>query len=173
MEALKEILMMTIPAVIVLYAVFLVVRSLIGKEFSAQLANMKLENSKTVLPNRLQAYERMAIYLERITPNNLILRLNENGYTVAQLRELLIVSIREEFQHNLAQQVYVSDTAWEMVRTAQENMVSLIKEASVDIDPEAPSIELAKRIFEKVMEMQQEPTAEALRVLKNEIRTLF
>jgi hypothetical protein len=173
MEPIFDLLKITVPAGIVLYAMYLTVKSFMNRQFRETLTNLQLENSKTTLPLRLQAYERMAIFLERITPNNLITRLNESSLNVAQFQHLLINEIKQEFYHNLSQQIYMSDEAWSMVRQAMEDIISMINTAARELKPEAPSLELARKLFEMVLAQENDRISEALRFVKNEIRTMF
>lgn len=173
MDAFIDFLQITIPAGLVLYAVFLIVRSFLNKQFQETNAKIKLENTQATLPLRLQAYERMAIFLERISPNNLISRLNDGSYNVAQFQHILVNEIKQEFYHNLSQQIYMSDQAWNLTRQAMENTISLVNSSADNLDPEAPSIQLAKKIFEYVLSSEVNHINNALTFLKDEIRTIF
>ncbi len=173
MEIVIDFLQIVIPAGLVLYAVFLIVRSFLNKQFQENHMQLRADTTKTALPLRLQAYERMAIFLERITPNNLISRLNDGSYNVAQFQHILVHDIKQEFYHNLSQQIYMSDEAWELTRQAMENTISTINHAAQGLDPEAPSIDLARKIFEQVLSSDTNHIAQALKFLKDEIRTIF
>ncbi|MEN7549166.1 hypothetical protein AAG747_14680 [Rapidithrix thailandica] len=173
MDAFIDILKITLPAVIVLYAVYLIVKSFLQKQFEITLNNLKRDSNKEVLPLRLQAYERMAIFLERITPNNLITRLNDGSYNVSQFQNILTHEIRQEYNHNLSQQIYMSDEAWELIRKAKEDMISIVNNSARECKPEGPSVELAKKIFELVLEQERDSPSEALNYIKKEIRDIF
>lgn len=69
---------------------------------------------------RLQAAERFALYLERINPGRLVMRLHRSGMTAAMLQNEILRTIREEFDHNLSRQVYVSEGAWELIKNARQ-----------------------------------------------------
>ena len=173
MEILIEFAKILIPAGLVLYAMFLTVKSFLGKEMESKLLDLKMRNSDTILPIRLQAYERVCLFLERITPNNLIRRVNDNNFSARQLQEVLLNEIRNEFNHNLSQQVYMSDESWNLVKNAMEEVVVVINASANDMAPEAKSIDLSKRIFESLMERNADSTSNALTFVKNEIRQVF
>lgn len=173
MEIVTDLLKILLPAAIVLYAMFLTVRSFLRKEMHQKQIELKMKNSETVLPIRLQAYERISLLLERIAPNNLIVRLNDSSYTAQQLHHMLLSDVREEFSHNLSQQVYMSDEAWNLVRNAVEGITSEINQAAREVDKEAKSLELAKKIMEKWLQKEQDPIAYALSYIKQEIRASF
>ena len=75
MEYITDLIQLIVPAALVLYAMYLVIKSFLQKDFDKRLIELKIKNSETVLPLRLQAYERMALFLERISPNNMLLRM--------------------------------------------------------------------------------------------------
>ncbi|GAA4820356.1 hypothetical protein [Algivirga pacifica] len=172
-EALKDIVLITLPAAIVLYAVYMVIKAFISRELNGQVSKIKLEHSKTTLPLRLQAYERMILYLERIAPNSIIPRLNSKEFNVAELQHLLIANIREEFNHNLAQQIYIEESTWNIIRDTQEQLIVLINESANTLKADAPSYELSKKIIETIIERDTDPTQYARSLVHQEVKTLL
>ncbi len=152
---------------------YLTVSSFIKKDLVQKELDIRSETTKTLLPIRLQAYERMAFFLERISPYNLLIRLNGRTENVAEFQQLMLAEIREEFSHNLSQQVYMSDEVWTVVKNAMNETVALINLSSKEIAPDAPAIELAKRIFEIIMNKSVNPSDEALKIVKQEMREQF
>ena len=173
MELVADLVKIILPAGLVLWAMYLTVSSFIKKDVVEKELAIKSETTKMLLPIRLQAYERMALFLERISPNNLLIRLNGQTPNVVSFQQLMLSEIREEFSHNLSQQVYMSDEAWTMVKNAMNETVALINLSARELAPEAPALELSKRVFEVVMEKNVNPSDEALRVIKQEIRVNF
>ena len=86
MEVILDIVKIVLPAGLVLYAVYLIVRSFIGKEIEKIKLEVRGKSIETVLPNRLQAYERMVLFLERMNPSNLLVRLNTGNYSAREFR---------------------------------------------------------------------------------------
>ncbi len=173
MEQIADLIKIIAPASLVLYAVFLVVKSFLNKEYEKKVLDIKMENTKIVLPIRLQAYERMCLFLERVSLNNLIIRVNDPSFNSLQLQQTMLQEIRNEYNHNLSQQVYMSDEAWNMVKKAMEDIVSLINTASEHVSNESRGIELAKKIFEIHLNRTTDSLGGALLYLKSEIRTVF
>lgn len=191
MDVIIEIIKILLPAGLVLYAMYLVVRSFVYKEIQEakaasetdqqrQLAELQLKkqevelkNKEQILPIRLQAYERMCLFLERISPAQLIPRLNNQELNVGLMQHLLIQEIRNEFAHNLAQQIYISNDAWLMVRKAMEETILLINNSSLELADEAPGYELSKKILENAHQLGINPTEDSLNFIKDEIRDLF
>ncbi len=173
MDALIEYGKILIPASVVLYAVYLMVRSFINKEIELKKLEVRSRSIETILPNRLQAYERMCLFLERISPPNMLLRLNNPGYSAREFHKLLLDEIRNEYNHNVSQQIYMSEEVWNMIKNSKEDLTILINEASSRMEAEATSLDLARKIFELTLEKKVEPLGHALSELKKEIQQVF
>lgn len=172
-EIFGDLLKILLPAGIVLYAMYLTVKAFISKDFDKKLVELKLKNTEVVLPIRLQAYERMCLFLERISPHNLVLRVNDPMHTVASLHHQLLQEIRNEYAHNMSQQVYMSDQAWMHIKGAMDDIISIINNASEGQSREGRGIDLSRAILERLMQLPEDPSAKALRFIKNEIRQVF
>ncbi len=127
----------------------------------------------TILPLRLQAYERFVLFLERIHPSNLVMRLNNPGLTALQMQSLLIRTIREEFEYNLSQQLYISGNAWELVKNAKEASIALINNATGGLPEDAMSSDLVKKIFDLAINRGKLPVETALDEIKKELQGMF
>lgn len=173
MEIAIEFAKLILPAAAVLYAMYLTIKSFLEKEMAEKISLVKTQNASVITPIRLQAYERLCLFLERIMPNNLILRLNDSAYSYKEFQQILIAGVREEFNHNLSQQVYVSNEVWELTRNAMEDVVMTINKAANKMPEKARSMDLAKKIFEIQMEKQADPVSMALAALKQEVRINF
>ena len=130
-----------------------------------------IENLRVINPIRLQAYERLALFLERITPNSLVLRCYQPGMDLKVLQGVMTKNIRDEFEHNLSQQVYISSEAWSIIKEAKEEMINIINSSAVKIDDSADISNLVGVIFESIA--QKNPVDSALEFLKKEIRKTF
>lgn len=173
MELVTEFAKLLIPAAVVLYAMYLVVKSFLEKELQKQHLEIRGKSIETVLPNRLHAYERICLFLERINPNNLIVRLNQGEYTANEFKHILVHEVREEYNHNVSQQLYMSEESWTLVVHAKEDLINTINKAAESLDEKATSVDLAKLVFEKTMQKEKDPVQEALRFVKSEIRQTF
>src|SRR3954469_13876678 len=100
MEVLIEFVKILLPASIVLYAAYLLVRSFIQKEIELKKLEVRGRSMETILPNRLQAYERMTLFLERMAPQNLLVRLNTVNMPSSEFHQMLLAEIRNEYNHN-------------------------------------------------------------------------
>lgn len=173
MNAIIEFGKILIPASVVLYAVYLVVKSFISREIELKKLEVRSRAIETVLPARLQAYERMTLFLDRIEPQNLLIRLTNPGLSARDFQKILLDEIRNEYNHNASQQVYMSEEVWSLIRNAKEELIILINEASMRVAGEASSIDLSKKIFEMSMDKKVDLINHALSEVKKEISQLF
>ena len=173
MDILLDLIKIVIPAAIALYAVYLIVKSFLNRELEKKVLDIRMKNSEIVLPIRLQAYERMCLFMERISPNNLVIRLNDPGYSAREFQQVLLNDIRQEYNHNLSQQVYMSDESWNLTKSAMEDIVVVINSAAGNLNGEGSSMDLSKMIIEIMLEKKEDPVSAALTHMKDEIRQIF
>jgi hypothetical protein len=98
----------------------------------------------------------------------LLVRVQPGTLSAREYHTLLNLTIRQEFEYNLSQQIYVSAEAWQMITTAKNALVSIINQTSNSLDPQASAVDLAKRILEQTLQMETIPTTAALNFLRNE-----
>jgi len=173
MEPFLDLVKILVPASVVLYAVYLIVRSFIARELELKKLEIRSRSIETVLPSRLQAYERMTLFLERTSPQNLLVRLNTPGLSARDFHRMLLEEIRNEYNHNVSQQVYIGEGVWSLIKNAKEDLTLQINEAASQVPHDASSIELAKRIFELALGKNVDPIGHALSELKREIQQTF
>ncbi|MEQ9403083.1 MAG: hypothetical protein RIM99_05815 [Cyclobacteriaceae bacterium] len=173
MEMVYDLLKITIPAILVLYLAYLLVRSFLQKQLDEIAFGVRQKNQEIVVPIRLQAYERIVLLLERITPGNLLSRLGNSDYSAEEFQQILIHEIRNEVNHNLSQQVYMSDSAWTYVTTAVEQTISLINSSVSGLDQKAKGIELAKAVLENAAREEMDTSGQAIKFIKEEIQQIF
>ena len=173
MDALIEFGKILIPASVVLYAAYLFVRSFIQKDIDLKKLEIRGRSIETVLPSRLHAYERMTLFLERMSPQNLLVRLNTGSIPAKEFQQLLLAEVRNEYNHNVSQQVYISEEVWELIKNAKEDLIVSINDAASEMGEQASSLDLSKKIFEKTMGKTVDPLAHALSELKREVQRIF
>jgi hypothetical protein len=173
MELLLDILQITIPALMVFLASFFVLRGLLSNEQDKRRQELILQNSRTVTPIRLQAYERIVLFLERISLESLLVRSNTPGMTAEQLHSALLNTIRSEFEHNLSQQIYMTQQAWEVVKNARSNTIKLINTEFEKTNEQSTSLEFSRMLLSRVMDLEKEPTRTAIEYIKNEVNRLI
>jgi hypothetical protein len=172
MEYVFELLKITIPALTVFLTVYVLLREFLSKQYEKSVLDFKQAQMKTTLPLRLGAYERLSMLCERISLPNLIMRLRTQESTVETLQYALMMAVQQEFEHNITQQVYVSENLWAIIKIAKEDTLGCVNEAAQSLDPKAPSAELITSLI-KVMSGLVQPLDQALVAIKNEASILY
>ncbi len=128
---------------------------------------------KHFFPLQVEAYQRMVLLLERIAPNNMIMRLNNPGLPARAFQQKLLENIRQEYEHNLAQQIFVSPEAWKRVQSSKEEVLKIINMAATKLEPTALANDLSKGVFEITAQLNAQPTEQAIDFLKAELNELI
>lgn len=170
MEIALEILKYTFPALLMLLLTYLMLSNFLDNEENRRNYMLKREVRKNALPTRLQAYERITLFLERITPNSLLVRVPAKNLTALEYQALLLKSIRDEYEYNLSQQIYISEEAWRLVVTAKSATVSIINKIAAETKPDSSGIDLSKNILNHTLEIGVFPTRSAIHFIKGEIK---
>lgn len=165
------IIIAVVPSLIVAVGAYFIVRYFVENEQKKRILELKYESKNHILPMRLQAYERMAMFLERIEPNQLIFRVNNPELTAYQMQTILLATIRSEYEHNLSQQIYISAEVWDAIKNAKERVVNIINLAAGKLPDGAMATDLHTHIFEAIAE--NSPTASAMLQLKKEMSLLY
>jgi hypothetical protein len=128
------------------------------------------DSQKNTLPIRLQAYERMALFLERIAIPSLVVRVAPKNSNKNDYENLLVKSIENEFEHNLSQQIYMTDECWNIIKAAKSATIQMIRKAGMSESDSADK--LREDILNETME-KSSPSATALSYVKKEIGELW
>ncbi len=174
MDALIEILKIILPAGAVFVAVYFLVQRFLDNDQKRREHELKKATQATITPLKIQAYERVVIFLERIHPNSLVIRVNKHGMNAQQLQRELVTAIKTEYEHNLSQQIYMSYGAWELVKTAKEEIIKLVNISSTKVAADANGSDLAVMILNIAANVDKKlPNEVALEYLKKEIAQTF
>lgn len=173
-QTILEILKYTIPAIVVLIAAAIIVNKFLVNETQRKRLSIFKENMDTTLRLRLQAYERLALYMERIHPRVLIPRLYETGMTVRDLQSAIVITVNSEFEHNLSQQIYVSAQVWKTVQGVKEQELAMVNQIAGQLNPESPARELHQRMIDFILSNENNiPVEVALEVINNEAKLVL
>ena len=173
MEILAQIALIVLPAGAVLFTVVLFLRKQSEKDLRNMQIELKKERQSFFLPNRVEAYQRAVLLMERISPNSLVMRLHNPGLPAKMMQAELLKAIREEYDHNVAQQIFISPKAWEMVRNSKEETIKIIIIAGGQMSDISMALDLSAKIFEITAEVGQLPTEITTEFLKRELQELF
>lgn len=162
--------MVTLPALIVLFVSFFLVKFQFDINTKIQHLTSKMEHPGTAQFVNYQAYERLVLYLERIDPSNMVLRMHKAGMSAKMLEADMVKSIRTEYEHNLSQQIYFSDEIWKLISTAKEETIQIIGLGSKQVPEKASAVELSKILIKLSTEVNELPHNVAIKYLKQELR---
>jgi hypothetical protein len=168
-----EILKYTIPALIVLISSYLIVKRFLVSEITRKQLTLFQDGQETTMRLRLQAYERLVLFIERIHPRQIIPRVYQSGMTVSDLQQTLVFNIKTEFEHNLSQQIYVSKQVWDTVKSVKEQEINMVNQIAKQLQPDAPAKELHQRIVDFVVTTETLPTEMALEVINEEAKRML
>ncbi len=172
-DPLVQILVAVLPSIVVFLTAFYLIKQMVSAQASARISEVRKDDHRHTLPLRLQAYERLALFAERISPGALVLRVHKGSMSSRMFHAELVATVREEFEHNVTQQIYVSDKAWGKVKQAKEETIRLIN-LSYEQTGDTPSgTELSRHIFENLTRLSHTPSQECLVVIKEDVRRLF
>lgn len=171
LERIIELLSYTIPSIVTGFvAYYFFVNHTKNEERKLKLSVLK-ENQKHSLPLKLQAYERMTLFLERINPSKLLLRVTSVNNDKDAYTQSLVNTIDQEFEHNLTQQIYISDECWNVVIAAKNATLHLIKRTAEDTSV-ITAENLREEVLKKVLNVGLPSTA-ALSYIKNEVKSII
>ena len=170
---MTEILKYCIPALIVLRATWIVMYKLFQNEQQKREWELKKAAQKEISPIRLRAYERLALVLERTQPEHLLMDLDVSQFTVPQLQQRLLQTIRLEFDHNISQQIYVSEQVWDMIVAARGQMLAFVSAMAMQLPPDSTSLDYAKTLLTAYSTNGETANETALHALKEEAARLI
>ena len=158
-------------------SIIIIVYLFLKRQSQKEQVNLEVELKKQrqefFLPNRVDAYERAILLMERLHPNSLVMRLNNPSLSAKIMHAEFLKTIREEFDHNITQQLFISPIAWKLLRDSKEELVKLINLAASQVQENATAIELSAKIFELVAQLEKLPSEVATEFLKKEFQELF
>ncbi|GAB4379460.1 MAG: hypothetical protein Kow0075_10070 [Salibacteraceae bacterium] len=151
-------------------AVYVLLNAYLKKILLEQEAEWKFRKTKELLPVHIQAYERLILLCERINPERLVFRINRAGMSAKMLQAEMLKTIRDEFDHNLTQQLYISNEAWASVKAAREETVKILNMAAEHTPKDGTGYDYSARVLELIERLDRLPTDIAADILKAEFR---
>ncbi len=133
---------------------------------------LKLKHKKETLPIRLQAYERLALLTERVSLGNLLNRVKPISDNKNDYEDLLTKTIEQEFEHNLVQQIYVSDECWNIVKTLKNTTISKIRKTNMS-DSITDAYKLREKLISDMLDQKTTSADLAMQILKKDMRALL
>lgn len=165
------ILLVTSAALV--YVVYLFLKKQGEKDLIYVQGELKKQRQEYFLPTRLEAYQRAILLMERIHPNSLVMRLHNPGLPARALQMEFIKSIREEYGHNVVQQLFISPKGWHMIKSSKEDIIKLINAAGEQMNTASTGLDLSAKIFEMLAQLQELSSEVTVEFLKKEFQQLL
>lgn len=166
-----DILKFSISGIIIFFVGWFIIREYLSQEANKNNRETRKESLAHTLPLKLQAYERITLFLERLNPANMLVRLHVAGLSAREMQNVILSDIRGEYQHNISQQIYVTDISWNVVRKMKEETIAMVHNAVVGLPDNASAIELSKVILSHLANLQEDnPYEVALQIVKREVQ---
>jgi len=174
---MNNIYALVIVAVVFAIAFVIIVQQFLKKlNFNESLmlqGELKKQRQDFFLAHRMEAYQRVILYMERIHPSSIVLRMNQPNMNALVLQTMVLKAIRDEYDHNVAQQMFISSNAWNLLKNAKEETVKLINVAASQLGSEASANDLATAVITLSAEINPLPSEIAINALKAEFQQLF
>ncbi len=168
---ITTILISLVPSLLVTFLALYFFRLHTTNEDKRRRFLLHKENQKEILPIKLQAYERLVLFLERISPDKLLLRIHPLNDDKKSYESLLTKTIDQEFEHNLTQQIYISLESWNTIKAAKNATIGIIRKVALKEDINSAN-EMREVILKELVE-KGTPSEAAINFIKEEIGTLF
>jgi len=173
MEDFLELIKYTIPSLIVFLTSLFIVRWFLKSDANRRKQEFLINQYKDSLPMRIQAYERLSLFLERISAESIVIREQQNSVTCKDLQSNLLSSIRTEYEHNMAMQVHLPPDTWNLVKSAKEEMIRVVNISAGNVKATDPSIALGKTILEQYPNSAAYHFKKALNGLKTDVQSFY
>lgn len=170
---LLDILKLTIAGLGVVWAAIYMIKPYLERSERLQVLELKKAADNQTLPLRLQAYERIILYVERSNPANLLLRLNGGAHTAVELYHLAVQEVRNEYQHNITQQIYVSSRAWAVIRRLKDDTLNLLNSTLASLPENASGLDLSRALLTHLSQVENNPYEIAADMIHRDLDELF
>lgn len=171
MDVFLEILKFTIPALVVFFTVYFLMREHGKKEVHLKQLQIQADRlKKETNPVKVHAYERLALFCERIKIDKLLIRLRTDSADVNELRRAMIIAIQQEYDHNITQQIYASHHLWDIIQLAKSETISIIQNAAEKVGTGDLNM-FIDALYKEMEARGQDPLENALFAIREEART--
>lgn len=168
-----QLIAFALGGIISITAGYLLIRNDIQHYFRFKTMEHRKEDRAVLFPLRLQAYERIIIFLDRINPAQLLVRLHQQGISVSGLHGMILEEIKAEYQHNITQQLYIGEKSWDAVRKLKDDTISLVNNVAQNLPEKATGVDLSRTILQHMSTIEENPYELAIKQLKADIQQMF
>lgn len=168
-DKIIEGLLYTLPAIVTGGVAFYIFKVFFKQNANERKLALLAGKKKDSLPIKLQAYERMLLFCERINPVKMLLRVKPIGDNTDSYLQLLIGNIEQEFEHNMVQQIYISDQCWNVIIASKAAVINKLKQVSENSSSSSDLRENVLLDYSKTLP----PTDTAIAFIKSEVKKLL
>lgn len=168
-----EIIKYAVPALIVFLTVYFILKKYMENQLQLLAIQNRSKRSDQLVVSKLQAYERLMMFCERIHVPNLIYRLKTSQTNARLLENSLLIGIQQEFDHNLSQQIYVSEQLWKIIQLSKDQLINYIMEQRVLLGDQASGEDLSRQLLQNLPGADKDPIAKAKQAIRAETSVLF
>lgn len=168
-----EILFLIIPAILVFLAIYLLMKQFFDNQLKLRMAKQRESVQGSLTPLKIQAYERLMLFCERISIPNLLIRLRENGMAPQTLKATMIMAVQQEYEHNVSQQLYVSDKLWQIIQLAKNQIIETIALIGEKHRKSEDAASFANELIEFVESQEKDPLNTAKFAIRREAGLLL
>ena len=172
-QNLIDLLILTLGIFAGLMAFYQFLKNDIKRYFDLKKNELNKESRAAILPLRLQAHERLIIFVERINPANLLVRLHQQGIGIKELQALAVNDVKSEFQHNITQQLYVNSASWNVIRKLKDDTIAMINNVVQGLPETATGVDLSRKVLQHMATISENPYDLTIDHLKNDIQGMF
>ena len=166
-QSFFEILKYTIPSLIVSITIYILIRNFLNQMYQLQALKQSKRQNKGILTLRLQAYERLIMFCERMSIDNMVYRLNHADMGVKELKNAMLIAIQQEYEHNITQQIYISENLWKIIQLAKDELQDLV----LNSDGET-AVDLISKIRNQMNANKIDPANYAKSAIRNEVHLI-
>lgn len=170
---LTQVAILAAGGILALAAGYFLIKNDIQNYFRFKTLEVNKDNKTALLPLRLQAHERLIVFIERINPANLLVRLHQPAIELSALQSIILNEIKAEYQHNIAQQLYVDSTSWSVVRKLKDDTIAMINNVVQGLPENSTGVDLSKKVLQHMSTIEENPYELTINILKKDIQALF
>jgi hypothetical protein len=168
-----QVAIFALGGIITVLAAYFLIKNDIQNYFRFKALTANKDNKSSLFPLRLQAHERLIVLIDRINPTNLLVRIHVQGIGVKELQTLVLDEIKSEYQHNITQQLYVSEVSWKVVRKLKDDTIAMVNNAAQGLPVTATGVDMSKKVLQHMSGMEANPYDLTINLLKKDIHQMF
>lgn len=163
-----ELLILVVPSLLIFLTVYFLFRKFFDAQLKMKMIEGKQGKKSETIHLRIQAYERLLLFCERIQIPTLLLRAVRSETKAAAAASTMVLMIQQEYEHNVTQQLYVTDQLWEIVQLAKNQMIEIVSQVAGTLPADAGVEQLKAALVDYHNREERTPIETAKIAIKRE-----